>query len=111
MYDFDQMHEILTEMADSPAGEKIIYARLGMSPDEQKLNHQVELLSDMGLVTWKSEAIVRITANGYHYLQAFKESSEENRSVMKEHFSQFIEFLDKGVPVLEAFNNIMEMFK
>ena len=31
MYDFDQMHEILTEMGDSPAGEKIIYARLGMS--------------------------------------------------------------------------------
>ena len=54
---------------------------------------------------------MRITANGYHYLQAFKDSSDEHRSVMKEHFSQFIELLDKGIPVLEAFNNIMEMFK
>ena len=99
MRDPEQMIAILKEMADSPAGELMVYRHIGMSEEEQVHAHQIELLSDSGLVYSRSDAIVRITNTGYDFLNAVENDAQKKQ--------KFMELLGTGTALMEAVNAII----
>ena len=95
----EQMIAILKEMADSPAGELIVHRHLGMSEEERVRVHQIELLSDAGLVYPRSDAMVRITNTGYDFLNAVENNVQKKQ--------KFLNLLGSGTALLEAVNAIV----
>ena len=66
--DYVKQIELLNSMKDSPDGSIVVDRHIGMSPDEQRDVHQIELLCDMGLTRMKSKSMVGITRAGYKHL-------------------------------------------
>ena len=77
MRDPQMMIALLKEMESTPDGQLIIGpVTFGMSIENRKRRHQVDLLKDEGLALWESESFVRITSDGYEALRALREKPE-----------------------------------
>ena len=68
--------ELLKKMSESPSGGILLRQHMNMSEGEQEEYHHAEILSDMRLARWKSDSLIRITADGYEYLER-KEEDEQ----------------------------------
>lgn len=95
----EQMIAILKEMADSPAGDLIVSPYMGMPEEEEVRIHQVELLTDSGLVYEKSDSYFRITNTGYDFLNAVENNAQKKQ--------RFMELIGTGTALLEAVNAIV----
>ena len=101
MRDPDLMLNLLREMAESASGRMLVVQHFGMSDDEQKRVHHIEILSDAGHVDWISDSMVRVTNDGYDFLNAV-----EQRPDLK---ATFIERLEQGIPYIRVAIEIVKL--
>ena len=91
----EMMIALLKEMESTPDGQPIIGpVTFGMSIEDRKRRHQVDLLEDEGLALWQSESFVRITSDGYEALRALRERPE--------YLEMVIDWVKKGKTIAEA---------
>ena len=98
MRDVELMIEILEKLADEPTG-RIVVAAYGGGAGRAAL-HNAELLSDAGLVVWTSESVVRITNEGYDFLNALKQDRERYAARAKR-------LLEQGKTLLSVVKDII----
>ena len=55
---------------------------------ERERFHNGELLVDAGLATWTSESAMRITNDGYDFLNAFRQDPQKYKAKAEELFSR-----------------------
>ncbi len=72
MRDIDQMIDLLDEMASEPGGLILLVRTFDMSEAEEQRIHNADLLQDTGLALWVSASGIRITNDGYDFLNAVK---------------------------------------
>ena len=89
MIDPEIMVDILREFAAKNGGRDAV----DMSTDIDRCHH-IELLEDAGHMTWVSEYLVRITNDGYDFLNAIDSQQEA--------MSGYLDALAKGVDYLRA---------
>ena len=89
MRDPELMIDILREFAAKNGGRDVV----DMSTDMDKYHH-IELLEDAGHMTWVSEYLVRITNDGYDFLNAIDSQQEA--------MSGYLDAFAKGVDYLRA---------
>lgn len=72
MRDPEPLVSLLSEMSQDPSGHLVCPRPFGMSQDEHKRHHHIELLVDAGHATrlGKEQHIARITNDDYDFLNA-----------------------------------------
>ena len=100
MRDIDEMIDLLDDMASDPGGLILLIRSLGMSPSEQKRLHNADLLEDAGLATWVSDSGIRITNDGYDFLNAVKRDRPTYTDRAKK-------LLEQGKSLLSVASNII----
>ena len=77
MRDPEIMLSLLKEMAGDDSGWIVAAAHFGMSVDEQRHHHHVELLIDAGHAEWKDpKGVARITNAGYDFIDAVEKQGK-----------------------------------
>ena len=100
MRDPDMMIAILSEMKDQPDGRLLIGPPVfAMSEHTRKRRHHVELLDDAGLACWESKAIVRITNEGYDFMNALQQGPSYRKI--------FMDAIGKGKTIVDAVNAVV----
>lgn len=103
MRDPEILITLLRLMAKQPNGRISIRVYLGMSAEDQKRKHHMELLDDAGLADWSDpNKQPRITNAGYDFIEAI-----DKKKGAKE---RFIEVLDTGAPLLNAVGAVASLF-
>ncbi|MDE0307015.1 MAG: hypothetical protein OXI87_19360 [Albidovulum sp.] len=88
MRDIDLMVELLERMNSKPDGQILLLRHFNMSEEESKKYHNAELLSDAGLAIWKSDSAIRISNDGYDFLNAVKQEHPKYIDKAKELLGQ-----------------------
>ena len=103
MRDPELMLSLLKEMADDSYGRIMMPAHIGMSPEEQKRRHHVELLIDANHAEWASEqeSIARITNTGYDFLNAIEQGETAKQ--------RFVRLFNSGMRYVSAANEVMDL--
>ena len=78
----------------------MIVQHMGMSDDELDRMHNIEILSDAGHAHWISDSMVRITNEGYDFLQAIQQG-EQYRATFLERINMGIEYVRVAAEVVE----------
>ncbi|MDD9982593.1 MAG: hypothetical protein OXU81_14755 [Gammaproteobacteria bacterium] len=103
MRDMALLLGLLREMANSPNGRIVAVATMGMSEEELKRHHHIELLVDAGHVEWNAQrSMPRITNAGYDFLNVIESDSGAHKKL--------VELLDKGVTYLNAVGRVIQLF-
>lgn len=85
-------------VADDKSGRMFSSNTLdGRDPEER---HHLELLIDAGQAEWISDHVIRITSDGYDFLNAI--DNDENT------WKKLLEYLDKGIPYVIAARKVIE---
>lgn len=100
MRDPELMLDLLRDMAESNSGRTIVSQTYGMSENELKRVHHVEILSDAGHVDWVSDSMVRITNEGYDFLQAVQQG-DKYRATFIERFNKGIEYVRVAAEIIK----------
>ena len=97
------MMSLLRDMASDSYGRMTMPASFGMSAEEQKRRHHLELLIDAGRAEWTGaqESIARITNAGYDFINAVDQGEE--------FISRFLNLVSKGIKVGQAMDTIVEL--
>ena len=103
MRDIDLMLRLLREMSSEPMGRTNAQQTMGMSDDDQSRFHNIEILIDAGHVERVSESRVRITNDGYDFLNAIG----KNISLR----AKLDELLQKGKPFVDAVRLIIPVMQ
>lgn len=103
MRDIDLMLRLLREMSSEPMGRTNALQTMGMSDDDQSRFHNIEILIDAGHVERVSESRVRITNDGYDFLNAI----DKNISLR----AKLDELLQKGKPFVDAVRMIFSVIQ
>ena len=106
MRNFEQMFKLLEDMADEPGGLIIVRKHLGMSSEERAEAHSVQLLTDAGLAIWESDSGVRITNQGYNFLNAVKQDRPKYIAKAKELLGQGKSLLAVAAKVVSIVNGL-----
>ena len=106
MRDIVLMVDLLEDMAAKPDGYILLVKHLGMSERERKRHHNAELLSDAGLATWKSDSAVRITNDGYDFLNAVNQDPPKYTARAKELLGQGKTLLAVAKDIISIVNAI-----
>ena len=101
MRDPDLMLNLLREMGESADGRMIVLRHKGMSDDESNRVHHVKILSDAGHVDWISDSLVRITNEGYDFLQAIQQGDRYR--------NEFFEYINKGIQYALAAGEVVKL--
>ena len=101
MRDPELMLDLLREMAESADGRMMVVQRFGMSEDERKRIHHIEMLSDASHVDWLSDSMARITNEGYDFLQAIQQGDTYR--------TKFIERINKGIEYVRVAAEIIKL--
>ena len=96
--EYAKQSELLGSMRDSPDGCLLSVLTFGMSPDERRTLHQIELLCDMGLTHMKSDSMTCLTAAGYERLD-----DESRRKVVKGRAPETVDLLEGEDEEWDAF--------
>ena len=96
------MVELLEKMSNAPDGQILLVRTLGMSEQRREQYHHAELLSDAGLAMWKSDSAIRITNQGYDFLNAVNQDPPKYISKCKE-------IIGRGKTLLSAVNDIIDI--
>lgn len=106
MRDAELMLSLLKEMSDEAMGQLVVPMTMGMSEEEQRRRHHVELLIDAGHARWggNQQQIARITNAGYDFLNAA--SNPENGERAK---GRFIDLFNGGVAYGRAAQAAIEL--
>ena len=96
MRDPKLMMSLLREMASDNYGRMMMPASIGMSAEEQRRRHHLELLIDAGRVEWTGpqKSMTRVTNAGYDFINAVNQGEE--------FLHRFLELIDKGIRVGQA---------
>ena len=94
MRDPDLLIELIGKMNEQPDGQLMVVKHLGMDANERKTIHHLDLLEDIGLAVWESENAIRITAQGYDFLNALEAQPKAK--------PKFLDFLSQGADVATA---------
>jgi len=107
MRDPELMLALLKEMSEDAGGYLTVARTLGMSPDERKYYHHVELLVDAGHAVWTSPRadIARITNDGYDFLNA-----TANPNTGAQVRARFIQLFNNGLPYVQAVTSAMDLW-
>ena len=103
MRDVDLMLRLLRQMSIDPMGRTSALQTLGMSDDDQSRFHNIEILVDVGHVEWVSDSRVRITNDGYDFVNAI----DKNTSLR----AKLAELLQKGKPFADAARIIIALMQ
>ena len=98
MRDADLMLEILKELKDSPSGQSPFLKTMDMDLERY---HHAELLCDSGLATWRSDSFLRITNQGYDFINAINQD--------KKHVESFKNLLSQGKSLLDVVHKIISI--
>lgn len=104
MRDYDLLISILKEMADPNNGYPgciLVVKTLGMSQDELNRDLHARLLVDAGLAIWENEQLLRITNQGFDFLNAVDKQPELKEKAHR--------MLDKGIPYVNVVLKILEL--
>ena len=100
MRDSDLLIQMLGEMAQDPSGRILVPWYAG----EDGTNvHHAELLVDAGHADWTSEGVVRITNDGYDFLNAIQAQPKAK--------VEFKKYFDSGLPYADAAMKAIEFVK
>lgn len=102
MRNADLMIDLLEEMSNEPNGLIILVVAFESPEGAGARYHHAELLSDAGLAHWKTESAVRITNQGYDFLNAVRQGPPGLRQ-------KFKNFLDQGRSLLVSVNDIVSI--
>ena len=102
MRDVELMVKSLEEMANQSRGLILVPRTLGMSKAHQMKLHNIDLLTDVGLAVWVSDSGVRITNDGYDFLNAVNQDRSKYVALVKD-------FLDQGKTLLGAVSNVVSI--
>ena len=107
MMDPDLMIALLKEMEDDPDRQVVADWTTGMTDDERKRRHHVELLTDAGLAKWlpsgrSMDSIARITYDGHEFLKAVTNEHSGSRN-----WKKFVGLLDRGIPLVKAVKDVV----
>ena len=103
MRDPKLMLSLLRQMASDDYGRLTMPASFGMSAEEQRHRHHLELLIDAGRAEWtgRQMSIARITNAGYDFINAVDQGEE--------FINRFLNLINKGIRVGQAMDTIVEM--
>ena len=99
MRDPDLLVELLRKMNDAEDGRLLSPNTLGGR--NQKERHQLEILADAGHAKWISDHVIRITNDGYDFLNAIDKGGDT--------WDKFLEYLDKGMKYVTAARKVIEV--
>ncbi len=102
MRDVELMIKSLEEMANRPGGLILVARTLGMSETQQTRIHNIDLLTDAGLAVWVTDSGVRITNDGYDFLNAVNQDRPRYVGMVKE-------LLAQGKSLLAATSNVISI--
>ena len=94
MRDPELMLSLLKEMSDEAMGQLIVPMMMGMTEEDERQRHHVELLIDAGHARWvgDEQQAARITNAGYDFLNAASNPKSGEGAKRR-----FIELFDGGV--------------
>ena len=103
MRDPELMLALLRGMAGDDYGRVTMPAFMGMSPDEQRQRHHLELLIDAGHAEWTSHqmAIARITNTGYDFINAVDQDEMYRR--------KFLDLFNDGMKYAKAAKVVVDL--
>lgn len=95
------MVEMLEEMSDTREG-CIVVLNINDSESDIERRHHADLLDDTGLAVWKSDSIIRITSQGYDFLNIVKTDKPKYLKKGKQ-------LLDQGASILNVVNSLVSI--
>ena len=102
MRDVELMIRSLEEMADQSGGLILVPRTLSMSEAQQMKLHNIDLLTDAGLAVWMTDSGVRISNDGYDFLNAVSQDRQRYVDRAKE-------LLDQGKSLFAVVANIVSV--
>ena len=99
MRDPDLMLSLLEEIANEPSGRIWVNLR-HYGSDAGRISHHFDLLVDAGHAAWVDRSNLRITNDGYDFLNAIRQD--------KKYREMFTELFNRGVNYLNAANQVVE---
>jgi len=103
MRDYEHLLELLKEMNEKTDGRILYIYPIGADEDTLKRNHHAELLIDAGHAKQESDHVVRITNQGYDFLNAVESQPDAK--------SKFFHFFNRGIPYAEAATRVIDIVK
>jgi len=103
MRDSEHLIQLLKEMNEKPDGRILYDQSMGVDEDTLKRNHHAELLIDAGHAKRESDHVVRITKQGYDFLNAMESQPDAK--------SKFFDFFNRDIPYAEAATRVIGIVK
>lgn len=97
MYDPELLVKLLRKMSDADNGS----GRLNKQNLTPREVHHLELLDDAGQAVWLDHRLIRITKDGYDFLNAIDKD--------KNAWKNFLELYEKGMPYVTAVHKVIEV--
>ena len=103
MRDPEYLIQLLKDMSKDKNGWILVSQALDASNETLKLRHHVNLLIDVGLSTWESKGVARITMQGYNFLSAI-----ENQPLVKQ---KYLNLVKEGISIGDAIIKALDIVK